>query len=52
MKTFIAALAAFLMSTASIAGVALSGKYTGTLDDSGVYTQDFSYNFSWCFGSR
>ena len=40
MKTFIAALAAFLMSTASIAGVALSGKYTGTLDDSGVYTQD------------
>jgi len=40
MKTFIAALAAFLMSTASIAGVALSGKYTGTLNDSGVYTQD------------
>ncbi len=40
MKTFIAALAAFLMSTASVAGVALSGKYTGTLNDSGVYTQD------------
>ena len=40
MKKIIAALAAFLMSTASIAGVALSGKYTGTLDDSGVYTQD------------
>ena len=40
MKTFIAALAAFLMSTASVAGVDLSGKYTGTLNDSGVYTQD------------
>ena len=40
MKKIIAALAAFLMSTASVAGVALSGKYTGTLNDSGVYTQD------------
>ena len=40
MKKLIAALAALLMSTASVAGIALSGKYTGTLDDSGVYTQD------------
>jgi hypothetical protein len=28
------------MSASSIASIALSGKYTGTLDDSGVYTQD------------
>ena len=40
MKKLIAALAALLMSASSIAGIALSGKYTGTLDDSGVYTQD------------
>jgi len=40
MKTFIAALAAFLLTTATLADVGLSGKYTGTLNDSGVYTQD------------
>jgi len=40
MEKTIAALAAFLMSTATLAGVDLSGKYTGTLNDSGVYTQE------------
>ena len=40
MKKIIAALAALLMSASSIASIALSGKYTGTLNDSGVYTQD------------
>ena len=40
MKKIIAALAALLMSASSIASIALSGKYTGTLDDSGAYTQD------------
>jgi len=41
MKKLIAAfLAAFLMSANTFASIALSGKYTGTLDDSGVYTQD------------
>ena len=33
-------MAALLMSASSIASIALSGKYTGTLNDSGVYTQD------------
>ena len=40
MKKIIAALAALLMSASSIASIALSGSYTGTLNDSGVYTQD------------
>jgi len=40
MKKLIAAMAALLMSTTSVASIALSGTYTGTLDDSGVYTQD------------
>lgn len=40
MKKFIAAMAALLMSTTSVASIALSGSYTGTLNDSGVYTQD------------
>jgi len=38
-KLLIAAMAA-LMSASSIASIALSGSYTGTLNDSGVYTQD------------
>ena len=42
MKKIIAALAALLMSASSIASIALSGKYTGTLNDSGVYTQDLT----------
>ena len=33
-------MAALLMSASSIASIALSGSYTGTLNDSGVYTQD------------
>ena len=40
MKKLIAAMAALLMSATSVASIALSGTYTGTLDDSGVYTQD------------
>ena len=40
MKKFIAAMAALLMSATSVASIALSGSYTGTLNDSGVYTQD------------
>ena len=42
MKKIIAALAALLMSASSIASIALSGKYTGTLNDSGTYTQDLT----------
>jgi len=42
MKKFIAAMAALLMSATSVASIALSGKYTGTLNDSGVYTQDLT----------
>ena len=42
MKKIIAALAALLMSASSIASIALSGSYTGTLNDSGVYTQDLT----------
>jgi hypothetical protein len=38
-KLLIAAIAA-LLSANAFASIALSGKYTGTLDDSGVYTQD------------
>ena len=33
-------MAALLMSATSVASIALSGSYTGTLNDSGVYTQD------------
>jgi hypothetical protein len=40
MKNIYTALAAALMTTASIADISLSGEYTGTLNDSGVYTQD------------
>ena len=40
MKKLIAAMAALLMSATSVASIALSGSYTGTLNDSGVYTQD------------
>ena len=40
MKKLIAAMAALLMSATSVASIALSGTYTGTLNDSGVYTQD------------
>ena len=42
MKQIIAAMAAMVISASSIAGIALSGKYTGTLNDSGVYTQDLT----------
>ena len=42
MKQIIAAMAAMVTSASSIAGIALSGKYTGTLNDSGVYTQDLT----------
>ena len=38
-KLLIAAIAA-LLSANAFASIALSGKYTGTLNDSGVYTQD------------
>jgi len=40
MKKFIAAMAALLLSANAFASIALSGSYTGTLNDSGVYTQD------------
>ena len=40
-KLLIAAIAA-LLSANAFASIALSGKYTGTLDDSGVYTQDLT----------
>ena len=40
MKKFIAAMAALLLTANAFASIALSGKYTGTLNDSGVYTQD------------
>ena len=36
MKQIIAAMAAMVISASSIAGVSLSGKYTGTLNDAGV----------------
>jgi hypothetical protein len=42
MKKFIIAAVAALMSASSLASIALSGKYTGTLNDSGVYTQDLT----------
>ena len=42
MKKLIAAMAALLMSATSVASIALSGSYTGTLNDSGVYTQDLT----------
>ena len=40
MKKLIAAMAALLLTANAFASIALSGKYTGTLNDSGVYTQD------------
>ena len=40
MKQIIAAMAAMVISVSSIAGVGISGKYTGTLNDAGVYAQD------------
>ena len=42
MKQIIAAMAAMVISVSSIAGISLSGKYTGTLNDSSVYTQDLT----------
>ena len=42
MKKLIAAMAALLLSASSLASIALSGKYTGTLNDSGTYTQDLT----------
>ena len=42
MKKLIAAMAALLLSANAFASIALSGKYTGTLNDSGVYTQDLT----------
>ena len=40
MKKLLIAAAAALFSANSFAAIALSGEYTGTLNDSGVYTQD------------
>ena len=42
MKQMIAAMAAMVMSVSSIAGISLSGSYTGTFNDSGVSTQDLT----------
>ena len=42
MKQIIAAMAAMVISASSIAGISLSGSYTGTFNDSGVYTQDLT----------
>ena len=42
MKKLLIAAVAALMSASSIASIALSGKYTGTLNDSGTYTQDLT----------
>ena len=42
MKKLLIAAVAALMSASSLASIALSGKYTGTLNDSGVYTQDLT----------
>jgi len=42
MKKLIAAMAALLLSANTFASIALSGSYTGTLNDSGVYTQDLT----------
>jgi len=39
---FLIAAAAALFSANSFAAIALSGEYTGTLNDSGVYTQDLA----------
>lgn len=42
MKKLLIAAVAALMSASSIASISLSGKYTGTLNDSGTYTQDLT----------
>ena len=42
MKKLLIAAVAALMSASSLASIALSGKYTGTLNDSGTYTQDLT----------
>ena len=42
MKKLIAAMAALLLTANAFASIALSGQYTGTLNDSGVYTQDLT----------
>ena len=44
MKKLLIAAAAALFSANSFAAIALSGEYTGTLNDSGVYTQDLATN--------
>ncbi len=40
MKKLLIAAVAALLSANAFASIALSGKYTGTLNDSGTYTQD------------
>ena len=42
MKKLLIAAVAALLSANAFASIALSGKYTGTLNDSGVYTQDLT----------
>ena len=42
MKKLLIAAVAALMSANAFASIALSGKYTGTLNDSGTYTQDLT----------
>ena len=42
MKKLLIAAVAAMMSATSFAGVSLSGEYTGTFNDSGVYTQDLA----------
>ena len=42
MKKLLIAAVAALLSANAFASIALSGKYTGTLDDSGTYTQDLT----------
>ena len=42
MKKLLIAAVAAMMSATSFAGISLSGEYTGTFNDSGVYTQDLT----------
>ena len=42
MKKLLIAAVAALLSANAFASIALSGKYTGTLNDSGTYTQDLT----------
>ena len=42
MKKLLIAAVAAMVSATSFAGISLSGEYTGTFNDSGVYTQDLT----------